>query len=193
MGDGRLGLQAAGGDPAACPISDAEQVRRIEKMPKEVGLLLIVAGIGGILLPGPVGTPFLVLGAVVLWPLMFGHSKGSSNGGSPGSTTKVCYRSQDSSTIWSGVTRSKSDAPPRGSRSRRHPTPSPITTFPGGIPLDLLLTTLLTSPMLGGVVGIVFALTLLGLLIALSVYAGLYYTVPRILLKWLCRRAIRVL
>jgi hypothetical protein len=94
---------------------------------------------------------------------------------------------------WSGVTRSKSDAPPRGSRSRRHPTPSPITTFPGGIPLDLLLTTLLTSPMLGGVVGIVFALTLLGLLIALSVYAGLYYTVPRILLKWLCRRAIRVL
>ena len=47
--------------------------------------------------------------------------------------------------------------------------------------------------MLGVVVGIVFALTLLGLLIALSVYAGLYYTVPRILLKWSCRRAIRVL
>ncbi len=99
--------------------------------------------------------------------------------------------------------------------------------------MDLLLTTLLTSPVLG-VVGIVFALTLLGLLIlprqesfaslhiltrrasegsealpslarrvrmsffgarviALSVYAGLYYSVPRILLKWLCRRAIRVL
>jgi len=59
--------------------------------------------------------------------------------------------------------------------------------------LDLLLTTLLTSPMLGGVVGFVFALSLLGLLLALSFYAGLYYTVPRILLKWLCRRAIRVL
>jgi len=41
MGDGRLGLQAAGGDSAACPTSDAEQVRRIEKMPKEVGLFLI--------------------------------------------------------------------------------------------------------------------------------------------------------
>ena len=193
MGDGRLGLRAAGGDPAAWPTSDAEQVRRIEKMPKEVGLLLIVAGIGGILLPGPVGTPFLVLGGWSSGQGRSGASKGSSNGGSPGSTTKVCYRSQDSSTIWSGVTRSRSDAPPRGSRSRRHPTPSPITTFPGGIPLDLLLTTLLTSPMLGVVVGIVFALTLLGLLIALSVYAGLYYTVPRILLKWLCRRAIRVL
>jgi len=71
MGNGRLGLQAAGGDPAAWPTSDVEQVRRIEKMPKEVGLLLIVAGIGGILLPGPVGTPFLVLGGVVLWPRAF--------------------------------------------------------------------------------------------------------------------------
>ncbi|MFI5456504.1 MAG: hypothetical protein ACHRXM_13725 [Isosphaerales bacterium] len=58
--------------------------------------------------------------------------------------------------------------------------------------MDLLLTTLLTSPILGGVVGTVFALTLLGLLIALSVFAGLYYSVPRILLKWLCRQAIRV-
>ncbi len=59
--------------------------------------------------------------------------------------------------------------------------------------MDLLLTTLLTSPALGFVVGTVFALTLLGLLIALSVYAGLYYSVPRILVKWLCRRAIGVL
>ena len=76
MGDGRLRLQAAGGDPAVCPISDVEQVRRIEKMPKEIGLLLIVAGIGGILLPGPVGTPFLVLGVVVLWPRAFGRLEG---------------------------------------------------------------------------------------------------------------------
>jgi len=76
MGDGGLGLQAAGGDPAAWPTSDAEQVRRIEKMPKEVGLLLIVAGIGGILLPGPVGTLFLVLGGVVLWPRGFGRLEG---------------------------------------------------------------------------------------------------------------------
>ena len=76
MGDGRLGLQAAGGDPAAWPTSDVEQVRRIEKMPKEVGLLLIVAGIGGILLPGPVGTLFLVLGGVVLWPRAFGRLEG---------------------------------------------------------------------------------------------------------------------
>ena len=76
MGEGRSRLRAAGGDPAAWPISDAEQVRRIEKMPKEVGLLLIVAGIGGILLPGPIGTPFLVLGGVVLWPKAFERLEG---------------------------------------------------------------------------------------------------------------------
>ncbi len=52
---------------------DAEEIRRIRAMPKEVGVLLMVAGIGGVLLPGPVGTPFLVLGAVMLWPRAFGH------------------------------------------------------------------------------------------------------------------------
>ena len=31
-------------------------------LPREVGVLLIVAGMGGILLPGPVGSPFLLLG-----------------------------------------------------------------------------------------------------------------------------------
>jgi hypothetical protein len=67
----RLRLQAAGGDIVAPALSDAEQVRRIEHMPREVGVLLIVAGIGGILLPGPVGSPFLVLGAVILWPRAF--------------------------------------------------------------------------------------------------------------------------
>ena len=54
------------------------------------------------------------------------------------------------------------------------------------------LTTILTSPILGSLVGVAIALTLLGLLVALSIYAGLYYTVPRMLLKWLTRRAIRV-
>ncbi len=49
-------------------INDADEIRRIWAMPKEAGVLLIDAGIGGILLPGPVGTPFLILGGVVLWP-----------------------------------------------------------------------------------------------------------------------------
>jgi hypothetical protein len=50
---------------------DAAEIRRIRAMPKEVGVLLIAAGVGGILLPGPVGTPFLILGAVMLWPRAF--------------------------------------------------------------------------------------------------------------------------
>jgi uncharacterized membrane protein YbaN (DUF454 family) len=40
-------------------------------MPREIGVLLVVAGIGGVLLPGPIGTPFLILGGVILWPGAF--------------------------------------------------------------------------------------------------------------------------
>ena len=43
----------------------------LESLPKEVGVLLIVAGIGGVLLPGPIGTPFLIVGGVVLFPKVF--------------------------------------------------------------------------------------------------------------------------
>ena len=43
----------------------------LEALPKEVGVLLIVVGLGGILLPGPVGSPFLILGGVVLFPKAF--------------------------------------------------------------------------------------------------------------------------
>lgn len=58
-------------DAAAWPAADAGQVRRIEEMPKEVGVLLVVAGVGGVILPGPVGTPMLILGGVILWPAAF--------------------------------------------------------------------------------------------------------------------------
>ncbi len=40
-------------------------------LPREVGVLLIAAGVGGILLPGPIGSPFLLLGAVTLSPRLF--------------------------------------------------------------------------------------------------------------------------
>jgi hypothetical protein len=40
-------------------------------LPREVGVLLIVAGVGGLLLPGPIGSPFLLLGLVTLWPRAF--------------------------------------------------------------------------------------------------------------------------
>jgi len=42
-----------------------------ESIPKEAGLFLMLIGIGGILLPGPVGTPFLLLGGAVFFPKIF--------------------------------------------------------------------------------------------------------------------------
>ena len=47
------------------------EYQRIIAMPREVGVLLVVAGVGGLILPGPVGTPFLIMGGVVLWPNAF--------------------------------------------------------------------------------------------------------------------------
>jgi hypothetical protein len=38
---------------------------------QDVGVLLIVTGVAGILLPGPVGTPLLILGCVLVWPRAF--------------------------------------------------------------------------------------------------------------------------
>jgi hypothetical protein len=43
----------------------------IQGVPKELGVLLVIGGIGGLLLPGPVGSPFLILGGVILWPAAF--------------------------------------------------------------------------------------------------------------------------
>ena len=41
---------------------------RIEQLPKEAGWLLITAGVVGLVVPGVLGTPFLLAGAVVLVP-----------------------------------------------------------------------------------------------------------------------------
>jgi hypothetical protein len=41
-------------------------------LPPEVGVLLLTVGVLGLLLPGPIGTPALLAGGVVLWPGAFG-------------------------------------------------------------------------------------------------------------------------
>jgi hypothetical protein len=51
--------------------TDAADQRRLHEAPKEVGVLLVLAGLGGIALPGPIGTPILILGGVILWPRAF--------------------------------------------------------------------------------------------------------------------------
>ena len=50
-------------------LSDAEDgALRIAHLPKEAGWALITAGVVGLVVPGVVGTPFLLAGAVALAP-----------------------------------------------------------------------------------------------------------------------------
>jgi hypothetical protein len=52
----------------------AESTRtRIRRLPPEVGAVLLSVGIAGVLLPGPVGTPLLLAGGLVLMPSVFGR------------------------------------------------------------------------------------------------------------------------
>lgn len=46
----------------------AEIPEEIVQLPKEIGVLLLVAGVAGLLIPGPMGTPALLAGGFVLWP-----------------------------------------------------------------------------------------------------------------------------
>jgi hypothetical protein len=48
-----------------------EQLNKIKQVPKEVGVMLITAGIVGFILPGP-GTPAIIAGGLALWPGAFG-------------------------------------------------------------------------------------------------------------------------
>jgi hypothetical protein len=47
---------------------DERLMRRIEELPREVGWALVTAGVVGVIVPGILGTPFLVAGALVLSP-----------------------------------------------------------------------------------------------------------------------------
>lgn len=68
---------------------DDSTVRRIKKLPHDVGWLLFTAGVVGMIMPGVLGTPFLVLGGLMLWPrtsqraehwLAGGHGSGTFKG-----------------------------------------------------------------------------------------------------------------
>ena len=62
-----------GGDPESGAEEDnAEQtIEMLEHFPPEIATLLIMAGVAGVLLPGPVGAPLLIAGGVILWPKTF--------------------------------------------------------------------------------------------------------------------------
>jgi hypothetical protein len=50
------------------------EFNKIKELPKEVGVMLITAGILGVVLPGP-GTPAIIAGGLALWPDAFGRLK----------------------------------------------------------------------------------------------------------------------
>lgn len=41
---------------------------QIRELPRELGVLLLAAGVAGLILPGPMGVPALLAGGFVLWP-----------------------------------------------------------------------------------------------------------------------------
>jgi hypothetical protein len=47
---------------------------QLAELPKELGVMLLSAGVIGCVLPGP-GTPALVAGGMVLWPKQFGRAE----------------------------------------------------------------------------------------------------------------------
>ena len=59
------------GDAGPPPLSDTREIDNKRAVSSEIGVLLIVSGIAGIILPGPVGTPLLILGCVMVWPRAF--------------------------------------------------------------------------------------------------------------------------
>jgi hypothetical protein len=59
--------------------------------------------------------------------------------------------------------------------------------------VDLLITAFLTSPLVGASASFGLALVFLVLLLSVWVYGGLYYSLPRLVLKWFSRRALRAL
>jgi hypothetical protein len=56
-------------------VDHAEAINRLRAMPKEFAWLMIVTGIAGVVLPVAPGTPFLVLGCLMLWPGAFEHAE----------------------------------------------------------------------------------------------------------------------
>jgi hypothetical protein len=61
------------GDPSTPdqPNREPADFNKIKDLPKEVGVMLITAGIVGFILPGP-GAPAIIAGGLVLWPKAFG-------------------------------------------------------------------------------------------------------------------------
>jgi hypothetical protein len=54
--------------PSRAPAAPEQPIFRIQQLPREAGWVLITAGVVGLAVPGVLGMPFLLAGAIVLMP-----------------------------------------------------------------------------------------------------------------------------
>jgi hypothetical protein len=66
-----LPFEEAGPDANA---HEGVDVPGLPKLPRELGVILISAGVVGFVMPGP-GTPAIIAGGLVLWPKGFGKAE----------------------------------------------------------------------------------------------------------------------
>lgn len=62
---------------------DQDTIQRIERLPRDIGWLLVTAGMVGIVMPGVLGLPFLVLGGLVIMPVTSRRAEHWLSGHSP--------------------------------------------------------------------------------------------------------------
>lgn len=62
---------------------DHETAQRIQTLPRDIGWLLVTAGVVGFVMPGVIGVPFLVLGGLMLTPATNRHAERWLSGHSP--------------------------------------------------------------------------------------------------------------
>jgi hypothetical protein len=65
----------AGGEEPNRPVQDGPVDPCAKSPPKELGVMLLSAGLVGFVLPGP-GIPALLAGGLILWPRGFGKIEG---------------------------------------------------------------------------------------------------------------------
>lgn len=112
------------GQSALPPI--AGRARRIEDLPKEVGVMLVSVGVLGFVLPAVAGTPAIVAGGLVSGRARSGNSSGGSNAATPGCIMRGCGRSAATSTTLRCASPTQpDDNPPDRRRDRRNPAAGP--------------------------------------------------------------------
>ena len=57
---------------------------RLQRLPRDVGWLLMTAGVVGVVMPGVLGVPFLVLGGLIVSPATNKHAERWLSGHAPG-------------------------------------------------------------------------------------------------------------